>query len=216
MSFETNVQNLATRVATECKSLRTLLNGNQPNLNALTTTAKGNLVLAINELQAEIASIEAGGVAPATETTAGIVELATTTEAVAGVDTQRAVTPAGAAAVIANLIGAAPADLNEWAEIVARIQASDSDIDGVLTSLQGKQDKDPTLTALAAVTVAANDLIYATGPDAFAVFTTTAFGRDLLASANAAAARTTIDVYSKAEIGDVNANFVTTFEAGLV
>lgn len=51
---------LAIRVATECKSLRTLINGNAGNLTALTTAAKTNLVAAINELQAEIDAVAAG------------------------------------------------------------------------------------------------------------------------------------------------------------
>lgn len=58
MSLSTNVSNLATRVATEIKSVRTLVNGNAANLNALTTTAKSSLVAAINELDAAIASLD--------------------------------------------------------------------------------------------------------------------------------------------------------------
>lgn len=54
MSIDTEVQNLATRTGTEFKALRTLVNGNLPNLSALTTTAKGNLVAAINEVRATI------------------------------------------------------------------------------------------------------------------------------------------------------------------
>jgi hypothetical protein len=59
MSLQVQLQNLATRMATECKSLRTLLNNNAGNLNALTTAAKGNLVAAVNELQAEIEALTA-------------------------------------------------------------------------------------------------------------------------------------------------------------
>lgn len=44
------ITDLATRIATECKGLRTLLNGNAVDLSALQTTAKGNLVAALNEL----------------------------------------------------------------------------------------------------------------------------------------------------------------------
>lgn len=55
---------LATRIATECKSLRTLINGNAAGLTALTTTAKSNLVAAINELDADITALAAGGGAP--------------------------------------------------------------------------------------------------------------------------------------------------------
>src|SRR5688572_5671705 len=53
-TLETRLRDLATRVGTECKSLRTLLNNNAGDLSALTTTAKANLVAAINELQTEI------------------------------------------------------------------------------------------------------------------------------------------------------------------
>lgn len=54
MSFATRVTDLATRIATECKSLRTLVNGNASDLSALTTTSKTNIVSAINELKAAI------------------------------------------------------------------------------------------------------------------------------------------------------------------
>lgn len=54
MSLETNVSDLATRVATESKALRTLINGNVSNLSALTTTDKTNLVAAINEVAAAV------------------------------------------------------------------------------------------------------------------------------------------------------------------
>ena len=50
------ILDLATRVSTECKSLRTLINGNATDLSALNTTAKGNLVLALNELKAGLDS----------------------------------------------------------------------------------------------------------------------------------------------------------------
>ena len=64
MSLATNLASLATRLATECKTLRSLLNGNASNLSALTTTAKSNLVAAINELQGEIDALaaEAAGI----------------------------------------------------------------------------------------------------------------------------------------------------------
>jgi len=57
MSLTTNVQNLALRVSTECKAIRTLVNGNAADLAGLTTTAKGNLVVAVNELKAAIGSL---------------------------------------------------------------------------------------------------------------------------------------------------------------
>lgn len=63
MSLSTNVQDLATRVATELKALRTLINGNAADLSSLTTTSKGNLVLAVNEVKALADSAAGGGVA---------------------------------------------------------------------------------------------------------------------------------------------------------
>jgi len=66
------ITDLATRVATEAKALRTLINGNSADLSSLTTTAKGNLVLAINELKAAIASSAGAGIndaAPGAATT---------------------------------------------------------------------------------------------------------------------------------------------------
>lgn len=54
------------------------------------------------------------------------------------------------------------------------------------------QPLDATLTALAGTTVAANQLIYATGADAFTTTSFTAFGRSLVDDADAAAGRTTL------------------------
>ena len=62
MSLATRITDLATRIATECKALRTLMNGNAADLSALTTTAKGNLVAALNELKTAV-DAAAGGAA---------------------------------------------------------------------------------------------------------------------------------------------------------
>ena len=54
MSLASNLGDLATRLATECKALRTLMNNNAADLSALSTSAKSTIVAAINELQSEI------------------------------------------------------------------------------------------------------------------------------------------------------------------
>jgi phage-related tail fiber protein len=54
------------------------------------------------------------------------------------------------------------------------------------------QPLDATLTALAGVTVSANQLIYATGADTFTTTSFTSFGRSLVDDADASAARTTL------------------------
>ena len=50
-TLQARITDLATRMATECKSLRTLINANSSDLSALTTTQKASLVAAINELK---------------------------------------------------------------------------------------------------------------------------------------------------------------------
>ena len=53
------ISDLATRMATECKSLRTLVNANGADLSALTTTQKASLVAAINELKTALDALGA-------------------------------------------------------------------------------------------------------------------------------------------------------------
>lgn len=57
MSLASQVSALATTIGTALKATRTLVNGNAADLTALTTTAKSNLVAAINELDADIAAL---------------------------------------------------------------------------------------------------------------------------------------------------------------
>lgn len=84
------------------------------------------------------------------------------------------------------------------------------------TALDGKQGAHANLSALSSLTLANNKMLYSTGPGALALADLTAAGRALLDDADAAAQRTTLDVYSKAEIGNPDTNFVTTFETGLL
>lgn len=67
-----------------------------------------------------------------------------------------------------------------------------ADVTGLQTALDGKQGLDATLTALAALTTAANKLVYATGSDAFALADFTDFARTLIDDADAATARVTL------------------------
>lgn len=260
MSFETNLQDFATRVGTECKAIRTLINGNALDLSALTTTAKSNLVAAINELDAAVDNLAANPavgslndlsdvtiaaataghilryngtdfvnvdpsvyfqardtdldniaaltttnygrnfltlanqaalmalVASGSETAAGILELATTTEAAAGADTTRAVTPAGLQAALNafknDLVNGAPGLLDTLDELAAAL-GDDPNFAATVNTALGNRVRTDTAAQGLTETQKNN-------------------------------ARTNIDVYSKTEIGDVNADFVATFEAGLV
>lgn len=107
----------------------------------------------------------------------------------------------------------------------------------VKTYADTKQPLDTDLTAIAALTSAANKGLQSTGAGTWALYDLTAAGKALLDDADASAqlttlgvstfiktllddadaatARATLSVYSQAEIGDPTTNFVTTFEAGL-
>ncbi|WP_256672122.1 hypothetical protein [Pseudomonas sp. o96-267] len=87
----------------------------------------------------------------------------------------------------------------------------------ILELLEGagaKQPLDATLTALAALSTAANQLIYTTGPDAFATTTLSAFIRTLLDDADAAAARATLGAAPLASPGFSGTPTVPTAAAG--
>ncbi len=60
MSLVVRLTDLSTRIATEVKALRTLINGNTADLSALTTTNKTSIVAALNELKTLIPSGSAG------------------------------------------------------------------------------------------------------------------------------------------------------------
>lgn len=88
-----------------------------------------------------------------------------------------------------------------------RTLLDDTDAATALATL-GAQPLDATLTALAAVTTAANKLIYATGVDTFATSDLTAAGLALLDDANADAQLTTLgfSAAGKALIDDASAD----------
>lgn len=61
MSLASQLAAFSLRTSTESKALRTLINGNLANLTGLNTTAKNNLVAAINELKADVVAAAASG-----------------------------------------------------------------------------------------------------------------------------------------------------------
>lgn len=67
-TMQTRLSDLATRVATECKAIRTLMNGNAANLSALTTTNKTSIVAALNELKSALGASINDAAASATTT----------------------------------------------------------------------------------------------------------------------------------------------------
>jgi hypothetical protein len=119
MSLSTNVQDLATRVGTEAKALRTLINGNSADLTALTTTAKTNLVAAINELHAALGAV------------AVIDDVTPATDKVYSSDKTEAVV----AAAVAALVDAAPGTLDTLNELAAALGDDPSFVTTINTAL---------------------------------------------------------------------------------
>ena len=250
MSLQTKISELITAIGTDIKTLRTYITGSASgDLTGLTTTAKGNLVAAVNEVNAKPAgspadatetvkgvaelatlaevatgtdstrivtpagvrqertAIEAQLPAAASETVAGKVELATLTEVATGTDSTRAVTAAGVrqerTALKSEILGGAPAAALDTLTELADALADDASFATTMTnSLAGKQPLDADLTQIAGLTSAADKMPYATGAQTWALADLSAAGRALIDDADAAAQRTTLSVYSQADMGN--------------
>lgn len=122
MSLQIVLQNLSTRIATECKSIRTLVNGNTAGLTALTTADKTNLVAALNEVRALAAS--AGSVSDGTTSTTTSWSSTKVTSYVAS--------------QVATVLGGASAAYDTLQEIQALMVADDTETTGILTSLSNR------------------------------------------------------------------------------
>lgn len=116
-----------------------------------------------------------------------------------GTNTTQIATTAFVAAAIANLINSAPGALDTLDELAASLGDDANFAATMTTALAGKQPIDATLTAFAALTIAANTLTIGTGTDAFSQ---TSFG------ANTFPAR--------ASTGDLVAKAITDFGLSLV
>lgn len=128
MSLVTTLTNLATRIGTEVKALRTLINGNAADLTGLSTTAKGNLVAAINEVKAQAAAAASSGGASISDTTT------VTTSVWSSSKTQSAIT-AATTQVKSDLLNGAPAAYDTLKEIADYIATDQSAGTALTTSL---------------------------------------------------------------------------------
>jgi hypothetical protein len=207
MTLSSNVNDLALRVATEAKALRTLLNGNAVDNSALLTTAKSNLLAAINELTGRVDGLEgsAAGINDAVTSTSSTWSSQKTRNeidtAVAGIDVP----------VLTDLID----DVTASTSTVYSSTKTDAQISAAVSALV---DAAPgTLDTL-------NELAQALGDDAnFATTINTALGNRVrfdaaqtLTDPQKAQARTNIDAASATEVGSTTTNYVSTFEAGLL
>ena len=122
MSLQITLQNLATRIATECKSLRTLINGNAAGLTGLTTTDKTTLVAALNEVRALAAAAGAVVDGSTSSTTSWSSQKVTTY----------------VASQVAMVLGGASAAYDTLQEIQALMVADDTETTGILTALSNR------------------------------------------------------------------------------
>lgn len=127
-TLQVRLQDLATRIATECKALRTLINGNAADLSSLNTTAKTNIVAAINELVADIADLTANSGAIIDDATAA------TDRVYSSSKTMTEIADA-AAAVKDEILGGAGAAYDTLAELQALLEDSEDAISGITTAL---------------------------------------------------------------------------------
>lgn len=198
MSLSTNVSNLATRVATEVKAVRTLVNGNAADLSALTTTAKTNLVLAVNELKAALDNIDVTGQVQALidDVTVSTTKVWSSSKTKSEID-----------AAVASLVDGAPALLDTLNELAAAL-GDDASFATTITNSIATKANDSDVVKLTGNQTIAGVKTFSDAPvvpDAsFTIAKTSGLQTALDNKANAA------------DVGDTTTNYVTVFEAGLV
>lgn len=208
MSLAVNLSDLATRVATEAKALRTLLNGNSANLAALTTTAKSNLVAAINELQSEIDAIASGGGAAINDGSTSGSSVWSSSK-----------TSTEISSAVAALVASAPGTLDTLNELAAALGDDPAFSATITTALGNRVRTDTAAQGLNGTQQANARTNIGAAPTTTA--TDTAPGLvELATNAETATGSDTGRVVTPAGLryvtGDPEANLVTVFEAGLV
>lgn len=229
MSLTSQLSNLTTRIGTEFKSVRASIG----NLTSLTTTEKGTIVGAINEVKA---GLGVGG----DVTADSIIDATTVGKSVLRASSEEAARAAIGAGVGNSNLVIGPLSTNAkagdyqpgWSDVTGKpaVIAAGVDASAARTAIgaQSASDVDAKITALVDSSPAALDtlgeLASALGNDPnFATTITTALGNRLRVDASQSLTepqktqgRTNLDVYSKTEIGNPETDFVSVFEAALV
>ena len=165
MSLQTQITNLATRVGTECKSLRAAMG----DKSSLTTTDKTSLVAAINELKTALPSA------------VGILDTATTGDTTHTWSANKII--AAIAQAKTDIINGAPAAYDTLIEIATQLSSDQTALGNLLTAVGNRVafDQAQTLTAPQKAQAIAN-----------------------------------IGAVSASDVGDVDSDFVATFNSALV
>ena len=100
-TLQVRITDLATRVATEIKSVKTLINGNAADLSALTTTQKTSLVAAINELKNAVDN--AGSSITISDSTSSTTQVWSSSKIASEIQAAKAALTNGAAAALDTL-----------------------------------------------------------------------------------------------------------------
>ncbi len=135
-------------------------------------------------------AVDTSGLAPIASPTFTGVPAAPT--AAPGTNTTQLATTAFTQAALAALVASSPATLDTLNELALALGSDPNFATTMATALGGKQPFDATLTALAALSTSADKMIYATASDVFTTTTLTAWARQLLDDADAAAGLLTL------------------------
>ena len=238
MSLVTQVSDLATRIGTEVKAVRSETAGVTGNLASLSTTNKDNLVAAINEVLAAVGSggsIDADSITDATTLGKALIRAVDAAAARTAIGAGTSNLALGTTAGTAKAGDYQPASTNiSDSTSTGRdlLTASNAGSARTTLSVYSTAESDAAITAAVNALVDAapgtldtlNELAAALGDDpAFATTINTALGNRVrtdtasqgLNSTQQGNARTNIGAASAADVGDTSSDFVAVFESAL-
>lgn len=227
MTLQTRLSDFITAVGTDYKQLRTWITGSTSGtLTALTTTNKASLVGAINEVNGKAAPAPAA----ASETVSGILQIATQAETTAGAIDTDAVSPLKLQQKLTEWAQPLDADLTAISavasqtdygrgflaltnatQLTARVSSASETVVGKLRIATSAEATAGTLATLAAITpLRLQEKLNEWAQPLNANLTTLAgvisgaFGRTLLGTADAAAAKTALGLAAVATTGSAS------------
>jgi hypothetical protein len=145
MSLVTNLQNAFTRITTELKAHKLLINGNAADLSGLSTTAKSSLVAAVNEVNAKSGGVTINDTADSSTTTNSSTKIASRIST-----------------AVSNLVNASPTTLDTLKELADAIGDDPNYATTVATALGNRVrfDAAQALTAGQQTQAQANLVVY--------------------------------------------------------